>query len=72
MAGLAALADLVINRVLITFGHEAWSDETLLQLDRAGSFALNLSVVAGLVVLAFCLGSLASKRPADDRAGQPR
>jgi hypothetical protein len=62
MAGLAALADLVINRVLITFGHEAWSDETLLQLDRAGSFALNLSVVAGLVVLAFCLGSLASQR----------
>ena len=62
MAGLGALVDLVINRVLIPFGHDDWSNEALLSLDRAGSFALNLSVVAGLVALAFCLGSLASRQ----------
>ena len=62
LAGLAALAELVFERVLIMLGHRTWSTETLLRLDRAGSFALNLSVVAGLVALAFGLGSLTSRR----------
>jgi hypothetical protein len=61
MAGLAALADLAINRVLVMLGHEAWSTKALVRLDLVGSFALNLSVVAGLVVLGFCLGALASR-----------
>ncbi len=72
MVGFAALADLVINRALIKLGHSTWSNEALLRLDRSGSFALNLSVVGALVVLAFCLASLSSKRsglPLSARAG---
>lgn len=72
MAGIAALADLLINRVLIKLGHSIWSNEALLQLDRWGSFARNLSVVAALVATAFCLGALSSKRsglPLSARAG---
>lgn len=64
MAGLAALADLVINRALIKLGHSSWSNEALFELDRWGSFARNLSVVAALVAAAFCLGSLSSRRSA--------
>jgi len=72
MAGLAALADLVINRALIKLGHGTWSNEALFELDRWGSFARNLSVVAALVATAFCLGSLSSRRsglPLSARAG---
>jgi hypothetical protein len=72
MAGLAGLADLLINRVLIRLGHSTWSNEALLRLDQWGSFARNLSVVAALVATAFCLGALSSKRsglPLSARAG---
>lgn len=72
MVGFAALADLAINRILIKLGHSTWSNEALLRLDQSGSFVLNLSVVAALVVLAYCLGSLSSKRsglPLSARAG---
>ena len=72
MAGLAALADLLINRILIKLGHSAWSNATLLELYRWGGFARNLSVVAALVATAFCLGSLSSRRtglPLSARAG---
>ena len=72
MAGFAALADLLLNRILIKLGHDTWSNDALFRLYRAGTFALNLSVVAGLVVLVFCLGSFASKRsglPLSARAG---
>lgn len=62
LTGLAAVAELLINRVLIKLGHESWSPQALVRLDRAGGFALNLSVVAGLVVLGFCLASFASRR----------
>lgn len=72
MAGVAALADLIMNRVLIKLGHAVWSNEALLRLDRWGGFARNLSVVAGLVALVFCLASLFSRRselPLSARAG---
>jgi hypothetical protein len=72
MAGAAALADLVINRVLILLGHDVWSNEALVRLDSWGSFARNLSVVSGLVALAFCLMSLSSRKsglPLSARAG---
>lgn len=72
LTGIAALADLLINRVLIKLGHGTWSPESLGRLDLAGGFALNLSVVAGLVVLAFSLASFASRRsklPLSARAG---
>jgi hypothetical protein len=72
MAGFAALADLVINRILIKLGHGTWSNAALVRLDDSGSFALNLSVVAALVVLDFCLASLSSRRsglPLTARAG---
>jgi hypothetical protein len=72
MTGLAALADLVINRALIKLGHATWSNQALLELDRWGSFARNLSAVAALVVTAYCLGSLSSKKsglPLSARAG---
>jgi hypothetical protein len=72
MAGSAALADLLINRVLIKLGHSTWSSDTLFELDRWGGFARNLSVVAALVAAAFCLGSLSSRRsglPLSARAG---
>ncbi len=72
MAGLAALADLLINRVLIKLGHSMWSNEALVALDRWGSFARNLSVVAALVATGFCLSALFSRRsglPISARAG---
>ncbi|MGB9341352.1 MAG: hypothetical protein WCB63_19075 [Polyangiales bacterium] len=72
MAGVAALADLIINRVLILLGSDAWSTDTLVRLDTWGSFARNLSVVSALVALGFCLASLASPKtglPFSARAG---
>lgn len=72
VAGLGALADLLLNRVLIKLGHSTWSSDMLYQLDRWGTFARNLSVIAALIVTAFCLGSLSSKRselPLAVRAG---
>jgi len=72
MAGLAALVDLAINRILIKLGHSVWSNDALFELDRWGGFARNLSVVAALVATAFCLGSLSSRRsglPLSARAG---
>jgi hypothetical protein len=72
MAGFAALADLAINRILIKLGHRTWSNDALVRLDNIGSFWLNLSVVAALVVLVFCLGSFSSARsglPLSARAG---
>jgi len=72
MAGFAALADLLINRVLIKLGHSSWSNDALVQLDRWGGFTRNLSVVAALVATAFCLRSLFSRRsglPLSARAG---
>lgn len=62
MAGAAALADLILNRVLLKLGHEVWSVDALGRLDRWGGFARNLSVVAALVALAFCLGAFSSRR----------
>lgn len=72
MAGCAALADLLINRVLIKLGHATWSNEALVQLDRWGGFSRNLSVVAALVATAFCLAALSARRsalPLSARAG---
>jgi hypothetical protein len=72
MAGAAALADLILNRVLIPSGSDAWSSGALTRLDSAGSFARNLSVVSALVALSFCLGSLSSLKsglPFAARAG---
>lgn len=62
MAGVAALVDLLVNRVLIKLGDGAWSRDALVELDRWGSFARNLSVVSALVALAFCLAALSSRR----------
>lgn len=62
MAGLAALADLVVNRILIPLGHDVWTRGQLAQLDTWGNFALNLSVVSALVVLAFCIGGLSMRK----------
>jgi hypothetical protein len=62
MSGLAALAAVLMHGVLIRLGHGTWSNEALLSLDRWGSFARNLSVVAALISLGFCLWSLSSKR----------
>jgi hypothetical protein len=62
MAGVAALADLVINRILIVLGTDAWSHDALVRLDSWGGFARNLSVISALVALSFCLASLASPR----------
>ncbi len=72
MAGVAALADLLINHVLIPSGSDAWSSGALTRLDGAGSFARNLSVVSALVALSFCLGSFSSPKsglPFPARAG---
>ncbi len=72
MAGLAALADLLVNRVLIKLGHSVWSANVLYELDRWGGFVRNLSAVAALVVTVFCLGSLSSRKsglPLSARAG---
>ncbi len=62
MAGAAALIDLILNRVLILLGDEAWSPDALVRLDTWGGFARNLSVVSGLVALGFCLASLSSPK----------
>jgi hypothetical protein len=62
MAGFGALADMVINRLLVPLGSEAWSAATLVELSRWGAFARNLSVVSALVALSFCLVSLSSPR----------
>lgn len=72
MAGISALADLIINRVLILMGHDTWSTHALVRLDTWGGFARNLSVVSALVALGFCLASLSSPKsglPFSARAG---
>jgi len=72
MAGVAALADLVINRVFIPLGRDIWADGLLARLDTWGAFARNLSVVSALVALSFCLVSLSSRKsglPFSARAG---
>jgi hypothetical protein len=72
MAGAAALADLVLNRVLVPLGIEWWSHEALVRFDSWGGFARNLSVVSGLVALSFCLVSFSSRKsglPLSARAG---
>jgi hypothetical protein len=61
MAGFAALAELLVNRILIRLGHAQWSTSALGYMQNVGRFALNLSVLAALVALAFALGSLASR-----------
>ena len=72
MAGVAALADLVINRVLIPLGRDMWSHDAFVRLDTWGAFARNLSAVSALVALSFCLASLSSRKsglPISARAG---
>ena len=72
MAGVAALADLVINRVLILLGSDVWSPDALVQLGVWGGFARNLSVVSALVALGFCLASFSAPKsglPLSARAG---
>jgi len=72
MAGAAAFADLILNRVLILLGHETWSPDALVRLGTWGGFARNLSVVSALVALGFCLTSLSSPKsglPFSARAG---
>lgn len=72
MAGTAAFADLVLNRILLPLGSDVWSHEALVRLDRWGGFARNLSVVSALVALSFCLVSLSSQKsalPLSARAG---
>ena len=72
MAGVAAAADLLINRVFIPLGVDAWSSGAIARLDSAGTFARNLSVVSALVALSFCLASFSSPKsglPFSARAG---
>lgn len=72
MAGAAAFADLILNRVLIRLGSDAWSPDALVRLGTWGGFARNLSVVSALVALGFCLASLSSPKsglPFSARAG---
>jgi len=72
MAGVATLADLVINRILVRVGSETWSRGTLGRLDSWGAFACNLSVVSSLVALSFCIASFTSHKsalPFSTRAG---
>lgn len=72
MAGVGALADLVVNRVLILLGTDVWSRDELLRLDGVGSFARNLSVVSALVALSFCLAAFSARQsrvPFSGRAG---
>lgn len=72
MAGVAALADLVINRVLVPLGRNIWSHDAFARLDTWGGFARNLSVVSALVALSFCLASFSSAKsalPLSARAG---
>lgn len=72
LASLAALAELVIARVLVNMGHDMWPGAALLHVDRVGRFARNLSVVSALVALGFCLVAFSSRRsglPLSGRAG---
>jgi len=72
MAAFAALADLMINRVAIPLGVDAWSSGALARVDGAGGFARNLSVISALVALSFCLASISSPKsglPFSARAG---
>jgi len=72
MAAFAALADLLINRVAIPLGVDAWSSGALARVDGAGGFARNLSVISALVALSFCLASISSPKsglPFSARAG---
>ncbi len=72
MAGIAALADVLLNRVLVLLGIDVWSHGALVWLDGVGSFARNLSVVSALVALSFCLASLSARKsgiPFSARAG---
>ena len=72
MAGGAALADLVINRILVPLGRDTWSHDAFARLDTWGAFARNLSAVSALVALSFCLASLSSRKsglPISARAG---
>jgi hypothetical protein len=72
MSGIAALFDLIVNRVLVKLGHGVWPLKTLTELDRWGGFARNLSVVSALVALAFCLVALSSRKgglPLAERTG---
>jgi hypothetical protein len=72
MAGVAALADLAINRVLLPLGRDIWAHDVFARLDTWGTFARNLSVVSALVALSFCLVSLSSRKsglPLSARAG---
>jgi hypothetical protein len=62
MAGVAALVDLLVNRVLVKLGDDAWSRDMLIELGRWGGFARNLSVISALVALAFCLVALSSRK----------
>jgi len=62
MAGLAALADLAINRILIPLGRDIWAHDVFARLASWGVFARNLSVVSALVALSFCLVSLVSRK----------
>ena len=72
MAGGAALADLVINRILVPLGRDTWSHDAFAGLDTWGAFARNLSAVSALVAVSFCLASLSSRKsglPISARAG---
>jgi len=72
MAGMATLADLVINRVLLPMWSDTWPRSVLGRPDDWGAFVRNLSVVSALVALSFCLVSLSSRRsalPLSARAG---
>lgn len=72
LAGFAALADLIVNRVLVLLGSDVWSPGALIRLGVWGGFARNLSVVSALVALGFCLVSLSSPKsglPFSARAG---
>lgn len=62
MAGIAGLADLLINRILVLLGSDAWSPHALAALGSWGGFARNLSVVSALVALVFCLVGFSSPR----------
>jgi multisubunit Na+/H+ antiporter MnhF subunit len=72
MAGAAALADLIVNRIWIPSIGTVSSAATVSQLSQAGSFARNLSVVSALVALSFCLIAMSSRKsglPFSARAG---
>lgn len=62
ISGVAACFDLLLDRVLVKLGHDAWSLPQLMKLDQWGGFARNLSVVSALVALVFCLIALTSRK----------